>query len=556
MATTAVGKNVTLEEVLLQVKQLEERVAALEGCTSQPAPQPVAQAPTPPPPRPGLSFTGGNFAIVAKALLGFAGAYLLRAIAESGSLPQSIGITAGLLYAVCWLVWATRSRTTLYGLTSTLIFSGLVWENSVEIHALPRLAGAILIPLFAYTGLWLARRNPPAIAAIITSVTTALALALLLATHDVVPFTTTLLALAAAAEFAACRGQWLQHRWIPALAADLAVFIVAWVITQPQGVPESYPTFGMTSVVALQMALVLIYVLGMGFRTLVQSSDITNFEIGQNTIAIGLFIWASVLMGREAQAARIVVEAFCLLAGAGCYATAVLFLARQSRQRNFLMYGIFGLALVMAGISILFSGSLLVFVWCTLAVVASWLGTHEHQLSLQLHSPLFLGAAAVGSGLIEFARQALHGANAPSASRLEEIVAVTVALALCYWMSGDGESGKARLPAMLIGALLCWAILGLGGAGITTLLGPDSAISSTLRTGLICALALALAKLSTRRDELLWLLYPLMVYGAYRLLTEDFPHGRPTALALSLLFYGGTLLQLTRMVRADRAEAN
>jgi hypothetical protein len=156
----------------------------------------------------------------------------------------------------------------------------------------------------------------------------------------------------------------------------------------------------------------------------------------------------------------------------------------------------------------------------------------------------------------------LHGASAPSGSRLMEIMAVTVALALSYWMSsswmssswmsGSGEAVKARIPALLIAALLCWALLGLGGAGITTLLGPESAISSTLRTGLICALSIGLARWGVRRAELTWLLYPLMLYGAYRLLAEDFPNGRPTALALSLLFYGGTLLQLTRMVRGDR----
>jgi hypothetical protein len=507
----------------------------------------------------GFSFTGGNFATVAKALLGFAGAYLLRAIAESGSLPQSIGIAAGLVYAIFWLIWSTRLGpedrfgTTLYGLTSTLIFSGLVWENSVQVHALPFPLGAFLITLFAYAGISLAwRRNLPGIAAIVAVVTASLCLVLLVATHDVVPFTAALLSIAAASEFAACNGQWLGQRWFPALAADLAVLIVAWVITQPQGVPESYHPFGMSSVVALQMTLVLIYVLGMGYRTLVTGSDITNFEIAQNTAAIALFIWGSVVMGREAPAPRFVVEAFCVLAGMACYATAVLFLARKSRQRNFLMYGVFGLALVMAGISILFSGLPLVVVWCTLAVVTSWLGTHEHRISLQLHAPVFLAAAAVGSGLIGFARQALHGANPPSASRLIEISLATVALALCYWMAGSGETGKARIPALLIAALLCWAILGLCGAGITTLLGPDSTISSTLRTGLICALSLALARPGMRRPELVWLLYPLMLYGAYRLLSEDFPHGRPTALALSLLFYGGTLLQLTRMMRGER----
>jgi hypothetical protein len=552
MAASAVGKNVTLEEVVLHVKELEERVAALERLAVQSVPAPtLPQEPAAPAlAQPSLNLTGGTFAMVAKALLGFAGAYLLRAVAESGAIPQSFGIFAGLIYAFAWLIWTARSGTTLYGLTSALIFAGLVWENSVEVHGLATPVAAALITLFAYTGLYLAwRRELTAIAAIVQMLNALLALALLVATHDVVPFAAALLSIAAASEFAACRGRWMQQRWFPAAAADLGVLIVAWIITRPQGVPESYHPFGMSSVVALQMSLVMIYVLSMGYRTLIAGSDIANFEIGQNITAIALFLWGSVVMGREAPAVRMVVEGFCLLAGMGCYVTAVLFLARQSRQRNFLMYGVFGLALVMAGIWILLSGPVLVLVWCSLAVAAAWLGTHEHRMSLQMHAPVLLGAAAIGSGLIEFAREALHGASAPAGAHLVEIVLVTVALAVCYLMSGGVEAGKARIPALAIAALLCWAILGLGGAAITTLLGPDSTISSTLRTGLICGLALVAAKAGTRRAELIWLLYPLMLYGAYRLLIEDFPHGRPTSLALSLLFYGGTLLALTRQVR-------
>jgi hypothetical protein len=546
MATTAVGKNVTLEDVILHVKELEERIAALERLAGQPAPEP---APAPvqvtvvaPPSQ--FTFSGGTFAVIAKALLGFAGAYLLRAVAESGVIPPGIGIAAGVAYAVFWLVWSTRLATgnrfggALYALTATSIFAGLVWENAIP---------APLIALFAYAGFALAwRKSLSDIAAIAGAGCASLALVLLVTTHNVIPYAAVLLAIAGACEFAATRDRWLKLRLFPALAADLGVLIVAWVITRPQGLPESYPAFSMSSVAALQIALVMIYVTALGYRTLVRGADITNFEIAQNTAAIGLFIWGSVVMGHEAPAARHVVEAFCLLAGLACYATAVLFLAHQSRQRNFLMYGVFGLALVMAGISILFSGSLLVFVWCLLAAIASWLGTHEHRISLQLHAPVFLAAAAVGSGLVDFARLALHGASAPSGSRLIEIVAVTAALALSYYMAGVGETGKARIPALTIAAMLCWGVLGLAGAGITWTLGPDSTISSTLRTGLICALALALARFGKRRPELTWLLYPLMVYGAYRLAVEDFPHGRPTALALSLLFYGGTLLQLTR----------
>jgi hypothetical protein len=556
MGTTAVRKE-SLDDVLLRVEELERRVAALERCDEKPAAPPVETVPPP-----SFSLSGGTFATLAKALLAFAGAYLLRAVAESGPLPQSLGILAGVLYAVFWLVWSTRQKdrfaSTLYGCTATLIFAGLVWENTVRNPHLTPAWSAVLVAAFSCTGLFLAwRRKLPAVASIVMVVASALPLALLVATHHLVPFTAALLAIAAATEFAACRGAFLEQRWIVALAADLAVFLVAWAITQPQGLPDGYPMFGMPHVVALQIGLVLIYVLGMGYRTLVDGSDIVHFETSQNVIAIALFIWGSVLMGREAPAARMFVEAFCVLAGLSCYTIAVLFLAKRVRLRNFLMYGIFGISLVMSGVSMLFSGVTLVLAWCALAAVTAWLGTHEHRISLQLHAPVYLAAAALVSGLIEFAAHALHGSAAPSGAPLMEIVLTTLTLAICYWLEGIGESGNARVPALLIAALLCWSLLGLGAAAITSTLGPDSFISSTLRTGLICALALgsALAGVRSRyRPECIWLLYPLMLYGAYRLLVEDFPNGRPTALALSLLFYGGTLLLLTRVVRAPREQ--
>ena len=317
--------------------------------------------------------------------------------------------------------------------------------------------------------------------------------------------------------------------------------------------------FTMAQVVALQIGLVLIYVLGMGYRTLIDGSDIVHFETGQNVIAIVTFIWGSVLMGHEAPAVRMVVEAFCVLAGLSCYITAVLFLEKRERLRNFLMYGLFGLALLMAGVSMLFTGVTLVLAWCALAIATAWLGSHEHRISLQLHAPVYLASAALVSGLMDFAAQALHGSAAPSGARLTEILLTTFALALCYWMQGIGGSGNARIPSLLIATLLSWSSLGLGAAAITSTLAPDSFISSTLRTGLICALALGSAVAGVRsrnRPECGWLVYPLMLYGAYRLLVEDFPNGRPTALALSLLFYGGTLLLLTRLVRKPQVDSH
>jgi len=46
--------------------------------------------------------------VVGKAVLAIAGAYLLRAIAESGVVPRWMMLVAGIAYAGVWLVWAAR----------------------------------------------------------------------------------------------------------------------------------------------------------------------------------------------------------------------------------------------------------------------------------------------------------------------------------------------------------------------------------------------------------------------------------------------------------------
>src|SRR5579872_2093315 len=102
------------------IADLKRRVATLEG--SGPAFLPIEPAIPQMP-----SVSGGAVTSLGLALLGMAGAYLLRALVESGSLPRAVGVAAGLLYAGCWLVTSSRvsseNRFTIavYGLTSALI---------------------------------------------------------------------------------------------------------------------------------------------------------------------------------------------------------------------------------------------------------------------------------------------------------------------------------------------------------------------------------------------------------------------------------------------------
>jgi hypothetical protein len=79
---------------------------------------------------------GGIFGAVAKAVLGLAGAYLLRAVTESGLLPHAAGVFAAFAYALTWIIVAgkitkrDRATSTIYALPSSIIFLGLLWERS------------------------------------------------------------------------------------------------------------------------------------------------------------------------------------------------------------------------------------------------------------------------------------------------------------------------------------------------------------------------------------------------------------------------------------------
>src|SRR6266853_1706949 len=87
-----------LPDVLDRVSELERRVAALENRSEA---LPVLRADAAAPEL--LSVPAGVVPILGRALLGLAGAYLLRAIAESGMAPRMVTVIAALVYAGAWL---------------------------------------------------------------------------------------------------------------------------------------------------------------------------------------------------------------------------------------------------------------------------------------------------------------------------------------------------------------------------------------------------------------------------------------------------------------------
>jgi hypothetical protein len=123
-----------VERLTERLETLERRVCALEhpaqACSPTPVREPSAMQAVQAAESLGSGQAGGVFSVLGKALLGIAGAYVLRAVAESSSLPKLAIAALAIVYAIAWLVAATQTRagvwlaSTVYACTSALILHG------------------------------------------------------------------------------------------------------------------------------------------------------------------------------------------------------------------------------------------------------------------------------------------------------------------------------------------------------------------------------------------------------------------------------------------------
>ncbi len=102
-----------IERLEKRMEGLERRVHGLEHPLEArwPDPSPELAVGVLPRTEDGPQAPDGNvFPVFGGAMLGVAGAYVLRAVEESSSIPRLAVAVAGIAYAFAWLVWATRVR--------------------------------------------------------------------------------------------------------------------------------------------------------------------------------------------------------------------------------------------------------------------------------------------------------------------------------------------------------------------------------------------------------------------------------------------------------------
>ncbi len=520
------------------MQSIERRIEGRDGL-------PPAAA-LPPIPKIALESATPLVPMLGKALLVLAGAYLLRAVTGQGILPKLAGVFLALGYASSWLVVASRVRegAVVYSLTASAIAAPMLVETCLWLGILPATAAAAALALFCSLGLVLALRSGLMEIAWVTLAAGGItATVLIIGTRVMVPFAAGLIILAAITEAGAVFDRWPALRWVAALALDLNLLLMIYLLGLPSGLPEGYTPIPPASAAALLISFLAIYLAAGAWRTLGRGLEMTAFEFIQLAATLLLFVGGGLRIAGSNTTVSTALALFCLLAGLAAYWASLA----AGRRRNFHCYSVFALALVASGTGMLFHPA-----WAGLAVAALWLGAPLGRATRRFHCAAYLALAATASGLLAHAGNVFFGGISGVQTGLSAAgYAAGLASALCFGLNvtlnrNEPEHWAEAIPSTVI-AVLPWLTI----AGLTAALAAsplDAAWAATVRTQILALTAVLLGWAGRRlqRAELRWLLYPWLSLTVVKLLLEDFRFGRPESQFVSLLFLGGAFLLLPR----------
>ena len=559
-----------LEQLSDQLQALEQRVAALERHPEKSPEPPLTTAPVerlraPAAWRgfPSAETPSGIVTVVGKAVLGIAGAYLLRALAESPNVPKLPVLLVAILYACFWMVWAVRTAaasrfaSVTYAITSALILSPMLWESTVRFQVLsPAFASLVLVAFVVLAVVLAWQRDLQLIPWVATLATVITAVALIIESRELVPLTAALLAVALTTEIAACLGHRLSLRAIPALAADFAVWLLIYILTS-ETLPEGYRPGSSLTLAALSLALLAIYGGSIAVRSFALRHRLTIFEVGQGILAFVLASYGALRATHNSAAPALGI--LFLLFAAACYWGALSRFIDDPEARNRRVSATWAAALLLGGGFLLFSDNLQLAFLSAAAVAAAFLYTLTAKLSLGLHASFYLAAAAAVSPLPLYAWNAMAGTVPSSLGWRLSLVALSALLCYVVGSHHSEEQPKRRLlwivPAVLVGFTAAALVVVAVAASTAGRIELDASRLSVIRTIANCALALALAFVGSRwrRIELGWVAYAAVAVGTLKLLFEDLRFGNAASMVVSLLFYGLVLILLPRFTRRGAA---
>jgi len=485
-----------------------------------------------------------------KAMLGIAGAYLLRALAESRWISEAVLAPFAIAYALAWLVAAARVSRSLarvtYACTSVLILAPMLWELTTRFHALPPWADAMTLAAMAALAFVLSRSvESTAVLQISNLAVAALALALAVASHSNLPFIAVLLLLVLLCEFAR-KGQRLAIiRGLLALAADLGVWMLIYIYRGPHA---DYPEISAGWLIAPGFVLFGIAAASDAFAAVVRRKRITAFQTVQTVIA---FLLATSGVMYFSPAGRVpVLGAVCLVLATTIYAALFTVLHEDAEVRNHAVFATWS-ALLLAGSFLAFPEQWRAEWLGLIAIAATTVSVRANLFFLAVHGNAFLLASAITSGLGVYAWQALAGA--PVAAPTIAVWFASLSAIACYVVVRHGSNVFAQpisyifvaVAALSMAAVAAHCLIALLARGFS--LGPSHV--ALIRSFTLCALALLLATGAAvlRRRELTHIAYAAVILEAVKLLAEDLRNGNLAFVAASVCLFAITLIALPRL---------
>jgi len=559
-----------LELLASRVAAIERRLARLESQESVSVGRPaggLAEAGRPAADDPLAGFripdVGSVVTLLGRTLFVLAGAFLLRALTDSGQLAAGPGVLLGLAFAVIWIVMADRAgrrghsaSAAFHGVAFILIAFPLLFEATTHFRFLN--AGTAATGLGGCTAIALAvgwRRHLRGLAWATTLGGLATAGALALATAELGPFALFLVLLGVAALWLGYVLEWTLLRWPVALVADLAILVLS--VRAVSSAAADTPAMAFSA----QILLLVAYLGSFATRTLLLNRDVIPFEVVQSIAAIIAGLGGAAYLTHMTRGGGLALGVATLALAAGCYGAAAVFVERrQGRRRNFYFYTSAGLVFALAGGALAIPSAAVGLVYAVLGVVAAWVGRLSRHITYRAHGAAYLTAAVVATGLFP---HVLYGLGLPFVPDGRASIAMLTVLALCavaMWGLGPEAAPTApspghRVPRLLVLVLMLGGLLGGVVSWVLPLVAGADADSpglvATVRTALLVAgiLALALANRAWAFVEGAWLVYPLLVLTGLKFVLEDFRAGRPATLFLGFALYGLALIVGPRLCR-------
>ena len=561
---------------------VETRLAALEARIARLEQAPLAQPlPLPTPPLPGellaplplqapaaVSILGG----LGRVFLILGGAFFLRALTDGGTLPHTLGVSVGLIYALAWLLPAWRTTRTgeagFYTLASVLIAYPLLIEATTTFAVVP-IPGTVVLLLVLF-GAHLAvawHRDLEPLAWLATLAALGTGFLLMARTHAITAFALYFLLLGTGLLWLTYGRRWRGLRWPTALAADATILVLTIVAAWPGGPPEAYRTLPATQALLLAMALPLLYLGSFAWRMLQQRRVINAFEGVQTALVLIIGFGGAVRIALASGSGAQALGCSALAAGLGCYGAAFPFVADQEEVRaNFNFFTSLGLIFLLLGSPVLLPLPLYGLLAALLGLTATALGLRFRRTVLIMQGALCLGLATAASGLLLAALRAfLVPAQAigalPGAAWVVLAALLTSAVLIELQRPVEGFPLRLRVVVFLVGTLSVLATAGaasilalqVGGAPLA-----KPAQLAFLRTLVLSAAAVALA-LHSRHcpgGVLRLLAYPILALAVLKFLLEDLPLGRPMMLFLAFMCLGAALILVPRLGKPRASETS